>query len=254
MSETQGPLVVLNFLSDTLGPTYRLIGKKLAQALDCEMKFVEGATLDDLRRDDWHLGFLCGAPYASTQESLSIVATPVLAAPRYAMKPIYYSDIVVASDSSFARVDDLEGSRWCYNGTDSLSGYWAPVEDFARRGWTKETFQSITQSGSHRVSLENILEGRADAAAIDSHLLEVLMQQEERFRSGIKVIASLGPFPIQPLVSPKPEEEVVSFRRALLNAKWGDEPEWIAGGMSGFVHQAPSAYGTLPNPGQVGWD
>jgi len=58
----------------------------------------------------------------------------------------------------------------------------------------------MVQTGSHQRSLQLVLEGQADAAAIDSHVLDVLLSQEKDLALQLQVIAILGPSSIPPVV------------------------------------------------------
>jgi len=48
-----------------------------------------------------------------------------------------------------------------------------------------------------------VLEGEADAAAIDSHLLDVLRSKDEELAARLRVIEMLGPSSIPPMVISK---------------------------------------------------
>jgi phosphonate transport system substrate-binding protein len=54
--------------------------------------------------------------------------------------------------------------------------------------------------GSHLNSIEAIVRGEADAAAIDSNVLRIRLREAPAFRKKLRVIESWGPFPIQPVV------------------------------------------------------
>ena len=55
-------------------------------------------------------------------------------------------------------------------------------------------------TGSHLLSMEALLGGKIDGAAIDSNVLARLYLENPELSSELKVIESWGPFPIQPLV------------------------------------------------------
>src|SRR5260221_554889 len=70
---------------------------------------------------------VCGLPYIQlTQRGdppVGPLAAPVLAGNRYGGQPIYFSDIVVRRDSPIRSFAELRGRSWCYNETQSQSGY-----------------------------------------------------------------------------------------------------------------------------------
>ncbi|MBA2682737.1 MAG: PhnD/SsuA/transferrin family substrate-binding protein, partial [Ktedonobacteraceae bacterium] len=61
-------------------------------------------------------------------------------------------------------------------------------------------FGSLVKSGSHLSSLRMVLTGTADAAAIDSHLLDVVLRRDVQAAAGIRVIDILGPSAVPPIV------------------------------------------------------
>lgn len=158
-----------------------------------------------LDRGEIELGWICGLPYVwkadSPQPTIRLLAAPVMAGERYAGKPVYYSDVVVAADSPFIQFDDLKGSTWGYNETRSHSGYYLVRYELANRGLTAAFFGNIMENGSHEAALRGILSGEIDAAAIDSTVLETEMARNSSLRQQIRVIATFGPSPIPPFVA-----------------------------------------------------
>ena len=70
-----------------------------------------------------HLGWICGLPYVRLAGVLEPLAAPVMAAPRYQNRPVYFSDVVVRREDPFRRLEDLRGAAWAYNEPNSHSGY-----------------------------------------------------------------------------------------------------------------------------------
>ena len=62
-------------------------------------------------------------------------------------------------------------------------------------------FSSVQETGSHRRSLSWVLQGRADGAAIDSHLMDHWRRTEPEIDHHTKVVKQLGPSPSQPVVA-----------------------------------------------------
>lgn len=61
-------------------------------------------------------------------------------------------------------------------------------------------YKNGTETGSHLQSLRAVLNGEADAAALDSHVLDVLCQQQPELSARLRVIEMLGPSPMPPLI------------------------------------------------------
>ena len=125
---------------------------------------------------------------------------PVFDEERAAGRPVYFCDVVVRIDAPFHTLSDLEGSSWAYNDPSSLSGYYGPLHKLAEAGKDESFFGSVSCSGSHLNSIAAILRGEADAAAIDSNVLRIQLQQTPALSQKLRTIESWGPFPIQPVV------------------------------------------------------
>jgi phosphonate transport system substrate-binding protein len=103
-----------------------------------------------------HFAFLCGLPYVrlrrEVSEPLEALAAPVLTGERYARRPVYFSDVIVASDTGADSLDDLRGSTWAYNEPDS-------------------------------------------------QVLAVELRDHPELRDSVRIVESIGPSTIQPLVA-----------------------------------------------------
>lgn len=56
------------------------------------------------------------------------------------------------------------------------------------------------RSGSHLDSIELVAGGAASAAAIDSNVLALHLARNPELRAQLRVVETLGPYPIQPIV------------------------------------------------------
>jgi phosphonate transport system substrate-binding protein len=68
------------------------------------------------------------------------------------------------------------------------------------QGKTLRYFGTMIEAGSHQRSLQLVMEGQADAAAIDSHVLDALLWHNKDLELQLRVIARLGPSSIPPVV------------------------------------------------------
>ncbi len=119
---------------------------------------------------------------------------------RYLHRPIYFSDVIVRSDSPYTSFDDLGGCVWAYNERVSHSGCNLVCYSLLERGKSPDYFGKTVKSGSHLRSLDMVLEGEADAAAIDSHLSDILRSRDELLAARLRVVDVLGPSSIPPVV------------------------------------------------------
>ena len=125
---------------------------------------------------------------------------PVFDDERNAGRPVYFCDVIVRDDAPIQTFSDLRGSAWAYNDKSSLSGYYGLLDKLAASGKDENFFGSVTCSGSHLNSIEAVLQGQADAAAIDSNVLRIKLRETPTLRNTLRVIESWGPYPIQPIV------------------------------------------------------
>jgi len=151
------------------------------------------------------------------------VAAPVLAGPRYAGRPIYFSDVVTRAGSDVRSFADLRGRRWAYNEPRSHSGVGVVANHLALLGETWAFFGGIVEAGFHQRALRLVAEGAVDAAAIDSHVLALETRDDPALREALAVVDVLGPSTIQPLaaaghLSPRLVDDI----RAALVALEGD--------------------------------
>jgi phosphonate transport system substrate-binding protein len=87
-----------------------------------------------------------------------------------------------------------------YNDACSLSGYFSLLEKLAESGADEGFFDTVSCSVSHLNSIEAVLNGDADAAAIDSNALRIRLREVPDLSDKLRVIETWGPFPIQPVV------------------------------------------------------
>lgn len=158
-------------------------------------------------RGEIQILWLCGLPYVHKADAIGsaieLLAVPVPRGKRYQGRPVYFSEIVVRRERHFRSFSDLRGGSWAYNEPRSHSGFnvvRSHLADFVERD---AFFGASVESGAHTASLEMILSGRVDCAAIDSTVLEWLMTERRDLREQIHVIETLGPSPIPPWVVSK---------------------------------------------------
>src|SRR5262249_16567450 len=123
---------------------------------------------------------------------------PVRRHPRYQAKPVYYSDVIVRSDATFHSFADLRGCTWAYNEPGSHSGFNIVRYHLAMNGLEQNFFRRSVESGSHRNSLQMVLQRSIDAAAIDSSVLELEVAKDPAISGQIRTVEILGPSPAPP--------------------------------------------------------
>jgi phosphonate transport system substrate-binding protein len=216
------PLTIVSLLAENARPLYRAVARYLSEHANLPARLVEGVPWQEqehmLDTGAADVGFLCGLLYTQKTDHLAPLAAPVMAAPRYAGMPIYFSDVVVPAGSPFGRFADLRGARWLFNEPGSFSGYAVLRAHLAALGETGDFCGSMQASGGHIRSLEMVAAGEADAAAIDSTVLDLERARRPELVARVRTVAALGPHSIPPVavarhVPPAVQEQL---RAALL--------------------------------------
>jgi phosphonate transport system substrate-binding protein len=145
------------------------------------------------------------------------LAAPVLDEARYQDRPVYFSDVIVRSESPFHALADLRGRRWAYNDRDSFSGCLLVRHHLLQLGESEAYFGGVVFSGRHQESIRMVREGEVDASAIDSQVLGVERRRNPGSVGAIRVIGALGPSTIPPIVATAtvPDAVQASVRDAL---------------------------------------
>jgi phosphonate transport system substrate-binding protein len=214
-------LVFANFLAPNMTPVYGAVAARVGDRLGKPAELIPGQDFEQLADGSVDLAFLCGLPYvrlcAQHPGRLRLVAAPVLDEPRYRDKPVYFSDVIVRRDSPFASFAKLRGRSWAHNDPDSLSGCLLARYHLLQMGESDAFFGRVSFSGSHQESIRQVVSGEVDASAIDSQVLGVERRQDLGLANQIRVIAVLGPSPIQPVVATEhiPMEILAAVRDAI---------------------------------------
>ncbi|HEY7417886.1 MAG TPA: PhnD/SsuA/transferrin family substrate-binding protein [Ktedonobacteraceae bacterium] len=198
-------VIFATFLAPALYKTYQHIVEYIEEALSIPTFLIPGESLDDFAYGSIDAGFICGLVYTRLSQQIpspvELVAAPILKGERYQQSPLYFSDIVVRKDSPANMLADLYGCTWAYNEKASHSGYNLVQYSLLEQGKSLEQFAQTVETGSHAQSLRLILEGKADAAAIDSYMLDVILRNRPEIAEAVRIIGSFGPSTIPPVVA-----------------------------------------------------
>jgi phosphonate transport system substrate-binding protein len=153
---------------------------------------------------DIDVAWICGLPYVVKADrgelELELLAAPVMAGERYQDQAIYFSDVIVRSESQYHSFADLRGTTWTYNEPGSQSGYNITRYHLAKIDAPNPFFGRVSEGGSHDNCIQLVLNGDADAAAIDSTVLDLTFERDSHLNDQLRIVATLGPSPIPPLV------------------------------------------------------
>ena len=224
------------FLAPAMLPVYEFISRHVGRRLGMATELTVGQCYGELADAD--VSFVCGLAYIELcgpgRLPLVPVAAPVLAGPRSGGRPIYFSDVIVHRDSPFRAFADLRGASWSFNERLSHSGFGITRFHLVEMGWTGGFFGRVVEAGFHDLSIQMVREGTVDASAIDCHVLALALRDDPSLAGEVRVIDSLGPSTIQPVVAAEwlPEDLRDGIRAALVEL--ADDPEgrvWLARGL-----------------------
>jgi ABC-type phosphate/phosphonate transport system substrate-binding protein len=197
-----------SFLADNARPTYERIAAYLAGRLAEPAELLAGVDWDERHRmldgGEIQVAFICGLPYARKHDRpdrpVELLCAPVMAAPRYGGRPVYFTDVIVRRVSTYHAFADLRGCVWAYNDVGSHSGYNLVRHHLLTLGETAGYFQRIVASGSHLRSIRMVLDGDVDASGIDSVVLDLETARRPALAGALRTVESIGPGPIPPVV------------------------------------------------------
>lgn len=194
----------LTFLAPNMYPVYEAVARFVGKTLGVATRLEVGDRFEEIGSAPADVAFICGLPYVQLRRlrpaPVELLAAPVLAESRYGGRPVYYSDVIVRSDAPWRSFADLRGTRWAYNDPDSHSGYNVTRYRLVQLGETRGFFDRVVQAGWHQQAIRMVSCGDVDASAIDSQVLAIELRDQPELRQQLKVIDTLGPSSIQPVV------------------------------------------------------
>ncbi len=195
------------FLAPNMMPVYTAIADAVGDSLGLTTELVVETDYENCRNDVNDVCFVCSLPYVHFEREgvapAVPIAAPVLQGDRYADRPIYFSDVIVAVDSDLRTFADLRGRSWAYNEPLSQSGYGITRYHLVSTGETNGYFGDVIEAGYHETSIRMVAAGQVDASAIDSQVLGVEMRDHPELNEQLRIIDALGPSTIQPVAVSK---------------------------------------------------
>ena len=194
-------LAFISYLGPNTVPIARQLGDRLTDELAIDFAW-EPATWADLQTaiDSgaaclfWMCGLLTVESIDGGQLDAEIVAAPVFPGET---APVYRSVVIARRGSEAQSIDDLRGAHLAINGTGSWSGYHSLRAHLAELGSFDRLFGSVTETGSHDASIDQVLAGAADCAAIDSSVWDDRNGRDPRLKE-IRVVGRTRDWPAPP--------------------------------------------------------
>ena len=184
--ESYQPL--LDYLSQELGRPVELVQRRTYAEVN-----------ELVRRNEVDMAFVCTRAYVEGKREFGM---QLLAVPLVHGEKIYHSLIIVRSDLPVQSFEDLRGAVFAFTDPLSNSGYLYPNVLLTRMGETPQSFFSRTFfTYSHDNAIHAVAEGVADAAAVDSLVLQYALEREPALKDKIRVILKSEPFGMPPVVT-----------------------------------------------------
>jgi phosphonate transport system substrate-binding protein len=201
----QKSLRFVTFLAPNLFPLYEFIAHHAGRRLGLPTDLAVGTSYAQLRGRAVDVAFVCGLPYVEMSRGgeapVEPLAAPILRGERFGGRAIYFSDVIVHRASRWRSFADLRGCSWAYNEPHSQSGYGITRYHLVCRGQTNGYFGRVVEAGWHEQALRMVAGRAVDAAAIDCHVLAVALRAQPELAARVRVIDTLGPSTIQPVVA-----------------------------------------------------
>lgn len=239
------------FLAPNMFPLYAFIARYVQARLGIATELIVGSSYERVC-EQAEVSFLCGLAYIELRrlgEPIEPLAAPLLHGDRYGSRPIYFSDVIVRRDSPYRSFADLRGCSWAYNEPFSHSGPGVTCHRLAELGETHDFFGRVIWAGWHEKSIRLVHEGKVDASAIDSHVLTMTLHDHPKLADGLRVLDSLGPSTIQPIVVASWLEEGLKadLRAVLLEMNTDAAAQTVLAGrlVQGFTAIADQDYDDL---------
>lgn len=202
-----------------------------------------------LRENPKAIGWTCGAPYVqdSKSEGQQLVAVPL-----FNKKPTYHSLILTRSNRSEKALADFENGVLAYSDPRSNSGFLSPKYALHKQGIDiNKHFRLLLNTGSHEGSIEALIDGLVDVAAIDEYVWVSYLKLHPEANQMLRELERMGPFPFTPIVAGNDvgASDINKLSSALLNMSNNTEGKKLLSEfyLDGFVEKKPAFYQPIKN-------
>jgi phosphonate transport system substrate-binding protein len=180
---------LLAYVSERLGRPVKLVQRETYQEINDLVKYghVDAA-------------FVCSGAYVEGHDKFGM---ELLVAPVAYGEPVYYSYIIVPSDSYIMQFEDLRGKKFAFSDPMSNTGKLAPTYMLAEINETPASFFDMyIFTYNHDKSIEAVAEKLVEGAAVDSLIWDYLNETRPELTSKTRIIKKSQPFGIPPVVVP----------------------------------------------------
>ncbi len=194
--------------------SYQPLLDYLSKALDRPIELVQRRTYQEtndlIESGEVDVAFVCTSAYITGHDEFGM---QLLAAPEVNGESVYYSLLIVPTNSTTQVIEDLEGHVFAFTDPISYSGRVYPEYLVRQLGKRTELFFSRTFfTYSHDEAIYAVANGLADGAAVDSLVYEFALERDPTLSHRVRIIHRSPPFGIPPVVvSPnvRPQQRVL---------------------------------------------
>jgi phosphonate transport system substrate-binding protein len=196
-------------------PMMDYLSSRLERPVELIQRGTYAETNDLVRSGAVDLAFVCGGAFIEGERDFGM---ELLVAPQVKKQTVYYSYIIVPSESSAQIIEDLRGMTFAFSDPLSNSGHLAPIWRLSQIGETEDSFFNKTIfTYSHDNSIQAVADNLVDGAAVDSLVYDFFVDQGSPLAERVRIIERLGPYGIPPVVvHPDIDPELRTTLRSIL--------------------------------------
>lgn len=178
---------LLNYLGEQLGRPVVLVQRRTYSEVN---DLVEQGEVD--------LAFVCTSAYVDGHDQFGM---ELLAAPQVEGESVYYSLLIVPTDSPAQSMADLQGKVFAFTDPISLSGRMYPTYLVQQLGYATEDFFARTFfTYSHDDAIRAVANKLADGAAVDSLVYHFAVARDPALAQKTRIIHQSLAFGIPPVI------------------------------------------------------
>ncbi len=164
-------------LPEALHSRFEPLRRYLEQALAIDVEFVPSSSYDAavsaLVRGEAHLAWLGGLTFVQAQQQRGDLRPIVQRAEDAQFRSVF----IAGAKSGIEELAQLRGKSFCFGARLSTSGHVMPRHFLREAALVPEVdFASVTYSGSHSTTVEQVVSGRADAGVLSASAWDELVQ------------------------------------------------------------------------------
>ncbi len=176
-----------------------------------------------LKNHEGSLGWTCGVPFV---EDNYHYGQKIISVPLFQGRPLYDSVVISTAQNKGKSLMDFRDGVLAYSDPRSNSGYVAPAYHLMQRKQEiSQYFRLLLHTGNHENSIEAILNGLADVAAVDEYIWVNYRKTNPADAEALVELERFGPFPFTPIVAnPSVADKNIARMRKVL-AQMHQDPE-----------------------------